>query len=139
MSGSIGKYIINVCIYVARCTGHGSVRGAVSGVEEMGSEWANVSAELFSPASRRLAMYVRMYIWIMYCELVLWVNSDFRGCIISTYVCMHVWGAAVLMEKKNASMRMAMYVRIKLVLWVNSDFRECNISAYVHMYVSMHE
>ena len=43
------------------------------------------------------------------------------------------------MEKKNASMRMAMYVRIKLVLWVNSDFRGCIISAYVHMYVSMHE
>ena len=49
------------------------------------------------------------------------------------YVCMY--GAAVLMEKKNASMHMAMYVRIKLVLWVNSDFRGCIISTYVCMHV----
>ena len=43
-----------------------------------------------------------------------------------------MYGAAVLMEKKNASMRM---VRIKLVLWVNSDFRGCIISTYVCMHV----
>ena len=70
-----------MCVqYVPRaCWSHSSVRGAVSGV---GSEWANVSAELFSLAVQPLGVWpcTCKYVWTMYCELVLWVNSDFRGC-----------------------------------------------------------